>query len=113
VYAEHPLQGSVKREELNHLLKGIEMTSEWKKKIKELFKNPDIETSLVNKYTKNNKTTKCLLWKIEHMSFSEDELINIYNHCTKEVAASVDKVIIKREEEQRERINKARQKSKW
>lgn len=89
------------------------MTSEWKKKIKELFKNPDIESSVVSKYTKNNKGTKCLLWKIDNMTFTEDELINIYNHCTKEVAASVDKTITKREDQQRERMEKAKQRSKW
>lgn len=67
--------------------------SYWRKKIAELFKNPDVEKSIVNEYTKNTTTRRCWIWKIDNMAYSSEELQQLYDQFANVVAASVNNSI--------------------
>jgi hypothetical protein len=67
--------------------------SYWRKKIVELFKNPDVEKSIVNEYTKNTTTRRCWIWKIDNMAYSSEELQELYDQFANVVAASVNNSI--------------------
>jgi|TARA_R110002110_G_scaffold4289_3_gene22141 hypothetical protein len=65
----------------------------WRKKIAELFKNPDVEKSVVREYTQNTTTRRCWLWRIDNMSYTSEELQKLYDHLANVAADSVNKSI--------------------
>jgi len=65
----------------------------WRKKIVELFKNPDVEKSVVREYTQNTATRRCWIWKIDNMAYSPEELQKLYDHFANVVADSVNNTI--------------------
>ena len=67
--------------------------SYWRKKIAELFKNPDVEKSVVREYTQNTTTRRCWIWKIDNMAYSSEELQELYDQFANVVAASVNNSI--------------------
>lgn len=67
--------------------------SYWRKKIVELFKNPDVEKSVVREYTQNTTTRRCWIWKIDNMAYSSEELHKLYDQFANVVADSVNKSI--------------------
>lgn len=85
----------------------------WVQKIKELFDHPDIEKKIITEYCKNSNTRKCLLWKIEAMSYSAEDLIKLYDQCTIVVAQSVDRSIQKRLATEEAKKGKLKEKRGW
>jgi len=69
----------------------------WRKKIVELFKNPDIEKSVVREYTENTSNRKCWIWRIDNMAYSADELQKLYDQFANVVADSVNNSIESRQ----------------
>lgn len=67
--------------------------SYWRKKIVELFNNPDVEKSVVREYTQNTATRRCWIWKIDNMAYSSEELHQLYDQFANVVADSVNKSI--------------------
>lgn len=68
----------------------------WRNKIVELFKNPDVEKSVVREYTQNTTTRRCWIWKIDNMAYSSEELQQLYDQFANVVADSVNNSVASR-----------------
>jgi len=86
---------------------------EWRNKIAKLFKESGVEPSLLKELTENTTKRKCWLWKIDHMYYSAEELEKLYHRFTPVIAASVNRAVEKRDEQESKQQEKRKAKRGW
>ena len=85
----------------------------WRQKIANLINESGIEDSLHRELTENTSQRKSLLWRIDHMNYSAEELKEMYRHIVPVIANSSDQADRKRREKEKKSIEKLKSKKSW